>query len=303
MIDALVPGARALRELRIVAHGVDRRLQNPMLPRLRILRHEEDIALLLPPYLVHKLGKAGGVGQVDIGVRFHAVPVTAGDSQHVPLLSQAPRSAVFFPMPQPIQLQRVQIVAVPLQELVYQKLVLLPADQVQIPHRMVEDHQYVWIRVQRRQDLGEPRVARAGRKTPENLHPLRGARAGQVVYAQVERLLSIGSAPLQRYRNAPCAGHRPQQHRRLNRVVIGEGNHGRQVQLFDLLALQIERQLGGHRRRPVSGRIVHPHPVHFGRPPLQPRKQRTHYRVLVAEVRQKIQRLLRLVGMTVQGNA
>jgi hypothetical protein len=108
MIDALVPVARALRKLGIVAHRVDGRLQNAVLPRLGVLRHEEHVALLLAANLVHELGKAGRVGQVDVGVRLHAVTVAAGDEQHVPLLRQLPRGAVLIPVAQAVQLQRVQ---------------------------------------------------------------------------------------------------------------------------------------------------------------------------------------------------
>ena len=43
--------------------------------------------------------------------------------------------------------------------------------------------------------------------------------------------------------------------------------------------------------------------MHVLRPPLQPRQQRAHQRILVAEVGQEIQRLLRLVGVAVQRNA
>jgi hypothetical protein len=45
--------------------------------------------------------------------------------------------------------------------------------------------------------------------------------------------------------------------------VIGDGDHGRQVQLLDLPALQVEGQLGRHRRRPVAGRVVDAHAVHL----------------------------------------
>src|SRR5580692_11399200 len=41
MMGALIPRARALRKTRVVANRIERRLQQSILPRLRILRHEE----------------------------------------------------------------------------------------------------------------------------------------------------------------------------------------------------------------------------------------------------------------------
>ena len=103
MVDALVPGARALRELGVVADGVDGGLQDAVLPRLGVLRHEEHVALLLAADLVDELSEASGVGQVDVGVGLHAVAVAAGDEQHVPFLGQAADGAVLIPVAQAVQ--------------------------------------------------------------------------------------------------------------------------------------------------------------------------------------------------------
>ena len=85
--------------------------------------------------------------------------------------------------------------------------------------------------------------------------------------------------------------------------MVGDGNHGRQAELFDLPRFQIEGQLGRHGRRPVAGRVVDADAVNLLGAALQPRQQRPHDRELVAEVGQEIQRLARLVGVAVQRNA
>src|SRR5487761_2190418 len=54
VIDALVPGTRALGELRVVAYDIDGRAQDAVFPGLRILRHEEQIASLFAPDLMNK---------------------------------------------------------------------------------------------------------------------------------------------------------------------------------------------------------------------------------------------------------
>ncbi len=137
---------------------------------------------------MHKLRKAGGVGQVDVGVRLHAVTVAAGDQQHVPLFRQAPHGAVLVPVAQAVQLQRVKIGAILLQKLVDQEFVLFLADQVQVPHGVVEDHQHIRLAMKSAQNLGEPRVAGMGGELLKRRHPLRRAGAGQVVHAEMEGL-------------------------------------------------------------------------------------------------------------------
>ncbi len=153
------------------------------------------------------------------------------------------------------------------------------------------------------QNLGQARIAGVGGEILQRRHPLCRAGAGQVVHAEMERLrAAVGRAPLHRNRNLPRAGHRAQKHGRLDVVVVGDGNHRRQVELFDLPRFQIEGQLGRHGRRPVAGCVVDADAVHLLGAPLQPRQQRAHHRELVAKVGQEIQRLARLVGVAVQRN-
>ena len=64
------------------------------------------------------------------------------------MLGQTADGAVFVPVAQAVQLQRVQECAVLLQELVDQELVFFPADQIEVPHRVVEDDQHVRLVVE-----------------------------------------------------------------------------------------------------------------------------------------------------------
>ena len=152
------------------------------------------------------------------------------------------------------------------------------------------------------ENLSEAGVAGMGGVFLKRRHPLCRAGAGQVVHAEMERLAAIGGAPLDGNRNTPRAGHGAQKHGRLDVVVVGDGNHRCQVQLFDLPRFQIEGQLGSHGRRPVAGCVVDAHAVHLLGPPFQPGEQWAHHRILVAKVGQEIQGLARLVGVTVQRN-
>ena len=53
-------------------------------------------------------------------------------------------------------------------------------------------------------------------------------------------------------------------------VVIGERDHGRKAQAFDLSSFKIEGQHGSHGRRPVAARVVQAHAVLFFGVPLHP---------------------------------
>ena len=115
---------------------------------------------------------------------------------------------------------------------------LFLADQVQVPHGVVEDHQHIWLALQSGQNLREARIAGVRGEILKRRHPLRCAGAGQVVHAEMERLrAAIGRAPLHRNRNLPRAGHRAQQHWRLDVVVIGDRDHRRARPSFSIWRL------------------------------------------------------------------
>src|SRR5579859_687529 len=137
MVNALVPGAGALRELWVVANSVHGGLQNAVLPGLGVLGHEEHIAAALFADLVDELVKAGGAGEVDVGVGFDAVAIAAGDQQHVPALGEAPDGAVFFPIAQAVEFEGMEVGAIFLEEFVHQEFVLILADAVEVPERVV----------------------------------------------------------------------------------------------------------------------------------------------------------------------
>src|SRR5271168_2148144 len=119
-------------------------------------------------------------------------------------------------------------------------MLFLP-DQIQVPHGVVEDHQHVSLAMQSSQNLREARITGARGEILTYRHPLRCASAGKVVHAEMECLrAAIGRAPLYRYWNLPSAGHRAQKHWRLDVVMVGNGDHRREAELFDLPRLQVE---------------------------------------------------------------
>src|ERR1700733_15041765 len=96
--DALIPEARSLRKLWIIANGIERRLKNAMLPRLRILRHKENVAAAFIADFVYKLRERRRVRQVDVCVWLNSMTITAGNQQFIPLLRHLFHLAIFFPV-------------------------------------------------------------------------------------------------------------------------------------------------------------------------------------------------------------
>ena len=58
------------------------------------------------------LGKAVGIGEVQVCIRLAAVTVAAGDQNLLPARSQLCNLAIFFPAPQAVQLECVQVAVV-----------------------------------------------------------------------------------------------------------------------------------------------------------------------------------------------
>src|SRR5271156_1155649 len=138
MIDALVPAARSLRKIRIVAYGIERGLQDTMLPGFGVLRHEENVAAALVADLVDELGEAGGAGKIYVGVRLQTVTGATRDEQHVARFGHLLGFAVLFPAAQAVQFQRVDELAVGGHEVVDSLAMLLLANDVEVPHGVVE---------------------------------------------------------------------------------------------------------------------------------------------------------------------
>src|SRR5579871_5989115 len=127
-----------------------------MLPRLCVLGHEEHAALPLMANLMNKFGKVGGVGEVNVGIRLDAMPIAAADEKHVPLQREPADGTIFVPVAQAIEFERVQPCTVSLQKLVHEKLVLLFADEIEIPHGVIEDNEHIRLVVERDENLSEP---------------------------------------------------------------------------------------------------------------------------------------------------
>jgi len=209
-----------------------------MLPRLRVLRHEENVALSLASDFVHKFREACRVCKIDVCVRLYAVSVTAADQHHVPALRQTPRFAILFPVPKSIEFQSMNPCSELLEKLIHHEPMSLLPDQEEVPHGMVEDDQDVRLFMKSNQDFFEAIAVRFRRELRESVHPLLRSRAWQIVNADVEVLhTSVGNTPLYRDRNLPRAWHGTKQHGRFDRIVIGDRHHRVEAEPFDLALL------------------------------------------------------------------
>ncbi|ACO32798.1 hypothetical protein ACP_2426 [Acidobacterium capsulatum ATCC 51196] len=243
MEDAVIPGTRSLRKIRVIANGIQRGFEYAMLPGLGILRHEHHMAEAVTN-LVHKLSERGGVGQVHVGVRFAAVTVAAGDEQHVPLFGQLLHAAILVPVAQAVQFQCMNELAVRRQKVVNALLGFLAANQVKIPNRMIKNDQHVGQRVKSFEQLGQAALIGVCCELVQRLYPGSALIAGQIVDTEVKCLIAAErSCPLDRNRDVARAGDRAQQQRGLNAVVVRNGYQSCQVELLlNLAAFQIKSQ-------------------------------------------------------------
>ncbi len=174
---------------------------------------------------------------------------------------------------------------------------------------MIENDQHPWQLIQLRQYLRQQsrrrtRLHRHRRERSQPLHPRRPRRARQVMNPEVKRRSSKRHRPLHRHRNMPRSRHRPQQHRRLNIIMIRQRYQPSDLQLvFNLPPLQIERQTRRQRRSPVAPRIIRIDPRQSSAALLRPPYHRLQHAPVLRQLRDKIQRLFRLIGMAMQRNA
>ena len=160
-------------------------------------------------------------------------------------------------------------------------------------------------RVERGEDLGETGLGGVGGELLEGAHPLGARLAGQVVDAEMKRLVgSEGDAPLDGYGNVPGGGDRSQEHGGVDVVVIGDRNQRHQPEfLRDLPALEIKGKARGQGRRPVAGRVVQLDLMDTDGTLFSISEEFADQRIVVAEGRQEVEGFFRLIGVTVKRNA
>ena len=161
---------------------------------------------------------------------------------------------------------------------------------VQIPQRMVEHNQHLRTLMQLAQHAQQPRIHlrrsriafRSSRILLKPPHPLHAIAARQIMNPQMKDRLPKRRRPLHAHRNMPRRRHRPQQHRRLNRVMVRNRHQRIHPQPLNLLRLQVIRHLWLQRRPPVRAPIIQRHPIPSAalpieiKYPLQPRHHHEH---------------------------
>ena len=70
---------------------------------------EKDFASFLDADFVSEGGKGAGVGEIDVGVRFAAVAVAAGDERQVGSGGHVDDTAILGPGAEPVELQGMEI--------------------------------------------------------------------------------------------------------------------------------------------------------------------------------------------------
>ena len=131
-------------------------------------------------------------------------------------------------------------------------------DAAFVPQRVIENDEHLIERRERRQQLAQPGFVRV---LPVTVH-LRPERAcpagGQVVYSQVEERRSEWNRPFHRYGRAAAFVQHLQRDRRIDVVVIGDGNQRVLIECLNLRFLQQPGVVGAQRRSPPAPCQVEP---------------------------------------------
>src|SRR5262249_46471528 len=104
--ESIAPMTPAFARLGIGAYDVPNRLQPSQTKRLAVLRSKQNLAISIPAHLRGEFGKCPGVGQIDDGVWFGAMPVAARDQWFAPHLGQLLDGRIFAARPKPVQFDR-----------------------------------------------------------------------------------------------------------------------------------------------------------------------------------------------------
>lgn len=97
MEGPVIPILRASRHIRVLADGVQKEPQAARGKWVGILGHEQDMTDAPHPNLMHEFWKRLGIGNVDVCIRFVAMPVASGDHELVPAAGQLRNALVFLP--------------------------------------------------------------------------------------------------------------------------------------------------------------------------------------------------------------
>lgn len=118
--------------------------------------------------------------------------------------------------------------------------------------------------------------------------------------AQVEGLPAIGNGPFDGDWTVRLAHDGAQQKRSIDIIVVRHRDDRLQAESLNLRLLQIKGEFGRHGWRPVAPAVIDPHAVIVLGTRLKPMHERAHERVAAAEHSKKLERLSRLIGMTVE---
>ena len=106
------------------------------------MRHDEHRAS--PPFanLLDKLGEIPGVGQIEKCIGFAAVAIAARDQYLTPIRRQPDGLAVFRVTAHAVDLEGMHILICGLEKSLQLKSESFGRDVVEVPQRMIEDHQH-----------------------------------------------------------------------------------------------------------------------------------------------------------------
>lgn len=123
-----------------------------------ILGHQDNLAPLIPSYLLHKFLECPSVRDVDDCVRFASVTVPACDDWKIERLGHLDDLFVLRPRSESIDLECVNPRPHLEEEMREKVLVSLLPHELDVPKRVIENDQYLVMLVQHREQFAESRV-------------------------------------------------------------------------------------------------------------------------------------------------
>src|SRR4051812_27951621 len=98
--------------IRILAHDVPHRLDDPVAHGFAMLRHEHHRALTTHPDFLSEFGKCRSIRQIDVGIRLATMAVSAGNHGNSGVAAEPGDARVLGPGSKTIEFESVDMGAV-----------------------------------------------------------------------------------------------------------------------------------------------------------------------------------------------
>src|SRR5579871_4123882 len=258
--DPVAPVPPAQCVVFVPAENIFNALHNPDRVGFPVLLGDQNIAIAIAD-LIHKLGKARRVGQIQQRIRLQCVPVSARDHRLFKALGQIEDRAILLPRPQSVQFEGMDKLSVDFYKLPRQSAMSLFANSFLVPVRMIEDDQGSRIGGDILQQGSKP-----GRRPPgergQISHRLTRQVGVEIVDTQMEEGMPVRDRPLHRNGSFAALLQNRERQGALDIVMVRQRDLSVPAEVI-LNAIGFEQPcvMRSERRRPPRARKIERAPV------------------------------------------